>query len=38
MFMFNSTISHLRLTDIPLEGRKFTWSNMQNPPLLEKLD
>lgn len=38
MFLFNSTISFLGLTEIPLQGRKFTWSNMQNPPLLEKLD
>lgn len=38
MLLFNSTISHLGLSDIPLQGKKFTWSNMQLPPLLEKLD
>jgi hypothetical protein len=26
------------LEEIPLKGRNFTWSNMQNNPLLEKLD
>lgn len=38
MFMFNNIISFLGLIEIPLHGRKFTWSNMQTPPLLEKLD
>lgn len=38
MFLFNSFISLLDLTEIPLQGRKYTWSNMQTPPLLEKLD
>lgn len=38
MFHFNSFISVIDLTEIPLQGRKFTWSNMQNPPFLEKLD
>ena len=33
-----STLSRIGLTDIPLQGQKYTWSNMQNPPLLEKLD
>jgi len=26
------------LSDIPLQSKKYTWSNMQQPPLLEKLD
>lgn len=38
MFLFNSVISSLDLTEIPLHGRKFTWSNKQTSPLLEKLD
>lgn len=38
MFLFNSTISHMVLSDIPLQSKKYTWSNMQQPPLLEKLD
>lgn len=38
MFSFNEAISALRLTKLPLHGRKFTWSNKQDPPLLERLD
>lgn len=38
MLQFNAVISHLGLVDIPLKGRKYTWSNMQDNPLLEKLD
>lgn len=38
MFLFNEVISALRLTQLPLHGRKFTWTNKQNPPLLERLD
>jgi len=38
MFMFNDAISAKGLTEIPLQGKKYTWSNMQTPPLLEKLD
>jgi exonuclease III len=38
MFKFNEAISNLGLVEIPLKGRKFTWSNMQVDPLLEKLD
>jgi hypothetical protein len=38
MFLFNSTLSYMGLIEIPLQGKSFTWSNMQNPPLLEKLD
>lgn len=36
--MFNDTISALRLVELPLHGRKFTWSNKQDPPSLERLD
>ena len=32
MFLFNSTISHMGISDIPLQGKKYAWSNMQNPP------
>jgi hypothetical protein len=35
---FNDTIGHLGLIELPLKGRKFTWSNMQMDPLLEQLD
>lgn len=38
MRMFNNAISALRLIEIPLHGRKFTWTNKQDPPLLERLD
>jgi hypothetical protein len=38
MLLFNRIISHLDLVEIPLKGRAFTWSNMQNYPLLERLD
>jgi hypothetical protein len=38
MILFNDAINILGLIELPLEGRKFTWSNMQQDPLLEKLD
>jgi hypothetical protein len=38
MLMFNATISTLGLVEIPLKGQRFTWSNKQHPPLLERLD
>lgn len=38
MLQFNAVISHLGLIDIPLKGRAYTWSNMQDDPLLERLD
>jgi exonuclease III len=38
MFLFNEVIGQLGLLELPLKGRKYTWSNMQNQPLLEQLD
>lgn len=38
MLLFNNAISSLGLTKIPLNGRNFTWTNKQHPPLLERLD
>jgi hypothetical protein len=38
MLLFNEAISKLGLVDINLKGRKYTWSNMQNSPLLQRLD
>ena len=38
IFIFNEIISNLGLLEIPLKGRQFTWSNMQDNPLLEQLD
>jgi hypothetical protein len=38
MNLFNKAISDLDLVEIPFSGRSFTWSNMQDDPLLVKLD
>jgi exonuclease III len=38
MFMFNEAISALGLNEVEIVGRKYTWSNQQSPPLLEKID
>ena len=38
MLLFNEAISNLGLIELPLHGRKYSWSNMQQSPLLEKLD
>lgn len=38
MFTFNDFIREQRLTELPIKGRNFTWSNMQQNPLLEQLD
>jgi hypothetical protein len=38
MNTFNAIISNLGILEIPLKGRNFTWSNMQQAPLLEQLD
>jgi exonuclease III len=38
MEIFNSIISHHGQMEIHLKGREFTWSNMQENPLLEQLD
>jgi hypothetical protein len=35
IIVFNEMISNLGLQEIPLKGRSFTWSNMQEKPLLE---
>jgi hypothetical protein len=35
MMSFNSIIQAHDLEEIPLKGRNFTWSNMQDTPLLE---
>jgi hypothetical protein len=36
--MFNKVISYLRLQELPFQGHKYTWSNMQESPLLVRLD
>lgn len=38
IFIFNVVISSLGLLENPLKQRRFTWSNMQQNPLLERLD
>jgi hypothetical protein len=38
MFAFNEAISSLSLVEIPLKGCKYTWTNKQQDPLLERLD
>lgn len=36
--IFNDALGHLGLIELQLKGRAFTWSNMQENPLLEQLD
>lgn len=38
IFLFNEVIGHLELIELPMKGRRFTWSNMQSVPLLEQID
>jgi hypothetical protein len=38
MLLFNDLIQHLDLAEINFHGRRFSWSNIQHDPLLEKLD
>jgi hypothetical protein len=38
MGRFKKLVDDLALKEIPLHGRKFTWSNQQNQPTLVKLD
>lgn len=35
---FNQVIDQLGLMEIPPKGRRYTWSNMQEDPLLVQLD
>lgn len=37
-FHFNEAIGHLSMTEISIKGHAYTWSNMQQHPLLEQLD
>ena len=36
--IFNDVIGHLGLVELPLKGRAYTWSSMQQDPLLKQLD
>ena len=35
MITFNDIIRKQQLIELPVKGRTYTWSNMQNDPLLE---
>lgn len=38
MLLFSDLINHLNFVDIAFEGMEFAWNNMQDNPLLQKLD
>jgi hypothetical protein len=38
MLAFNAAISNIRLEELKLSGNRYTWSNMQDNPLPERLD
>ena len=38
MITFNDFIHSQQLIELPIKGRQYTWSNMQDNPLLEQLD
>ena len=38
IFIFNGIIGHLGLLELPIKGRSYTCSNMQDNPLLQQLD
>ena len=38
ILLFNDIIRAQALIELPLKGRSYTWSNMQDDPLLEQLD
>jgi endonuclease/exonuclease/phosphatase family metal-dependent hydrolase len=38
MMAFNEAISKLGVMELPLAGQQYTWSNMQQNPLIERLD
>jgi hypothetical protein len=38
IMLFNDAISNQRLEELKLNGNKFTWTNKQSSPLLERLD
>jgi len=38
MLTFNDIIRKHKLVELPIKGRLYTWSNMQQDPLLEQLD
>jgi hypothetical protein len=38
ILIFNDIIGYLGFVELPLKGRAYAWSNMQQDPLLEQLD
>jgi exonuclease III len=38
MYLFNEAVSALGLIELHIKGRRFTWTNKQFAPLLERLD
>jgi hypothetical protein len=38
MLSFNAVMSNLRIEELKLHGNKYTWTNKQESPLLERLD
>jgi hypothetical protein len=36
--LFNVVIEHLELKEIEMMGQQFTWANILDPPIFEKLD
>jgi hypothetical protein len=38
MHRFRRALNYLELKEIHLRGRKFTWSNNQNPPTITRID
>jgi hypothetical protein len=38
MLRFRKAINHLEVKEIPLRGRKYTWSNGQNPPTITRIE
>lgn len=38
ILIFNEIISNIGLIEVPLKGLSYTWSNMQEQPLLQQLD
>lgn len=38
MLLFNEAISALGLVELSLKGQRYTWTNKQHPPLLQRSD
>jgi hypothetical protein len=38
MLRFSKTINHLKVGEVDLTGKRYTWSNNQNPPTLSRID